>query len=327
MKKVLVTGATGFIGYEVAVQLLKMDLETRLMIRRPLRGALFARFSGAKLVQADLLEKESLRRAVEGVDTILHLGARASFEAYDIVRKTIVEGSVDLMQCAVEAGVKRFIHASSLLVYDDQKEPIDQKSPANPVSGYGRAKREAEERLTEMAAEAGVKFAALRLPHVYGARDLMFNEVRKGRAMFPGRGDNLYSHLHIFDAARVLIRVAEKNWTGITPVADYLPATWNEFFEVIRKYYPRFRIYRVPEAFSVFGTYLLAPVRLFKRYPSLYTPDAARTWNDNLAVAKGVLWDEIDLEPKYPTIHEGIPAVMDECVVFQWIHPLDDTKG
>lgn len=326
MKKVLVTGATGFIGYEVANQLIKMNLNPRLMVRRPLRGSLFAR-SSAEIVQADLLEKDSLKRAVEGVDTIFHLGARASFEKYEIVKKTIVDGSVDLMNCAIEAGVERFIHASSLLVYDDQNEPIDQNTPTSPVSGYGIAKVEAEEKLSKITSENNITFAAIRLPHVYGARDLMFKEVRKGRAMFPGMGDNLYAHLHIFDAARVLIGVAEKNWSGITPVADYLPATWNEFFEVIRKYYPRFRTIKVPEMLSVFGTYMLAPARWFGRYPSLYTPDAAKTWNDALPVEKGVLWNEIDLEPKYPTIHEGIPAVMDECVTFQWIHPMDDKKG
>lgn len=326
MKKVLVTGATGFIGYEVARQLIEMELWPRVMVRRPLRGSLFAR-KKAEIVQADLLERESLARAVEGVDTILHLGARATFEKYELVRPTILDGSVALMECAVAAGVERFVHASSLLVYDDQDDPIDRATPAEPVSGYGRAKKEAEERLSEIAAENDIVFAAIRLPHVYGARDLMFEQVRQGRAMFPGRGDNLYAHLHVEDAARALIRTAEVGWSGITPVADHLPATWNEFFAVIKKYYPRFRTIRVPEPLSVLGTYMLAPARWFGRYPSLYTPDAASTWNDSLPVERGLLWDDIGIEPKYPTIHEGIPAVMDECVVFQWVHPLDDRKG
>lgn len=326
MEKVLVTGATGFIGYEVANQLIKLNLKPRVMVRRPLRGSLFAR-KDVEIVQADLLEKDSLKRAVKGVDTILHLGARASFEKYEVVKPTIVDGSVDLMNCAVEAGAETFVHASSLLVYDNQDEAIDQNTPTDPQSGYGKAKVEAEEKLSEIAAKNNIAFSAIRLPHVYGARDLMFKEVRKGRAMFPGRGDNLYAHLHIEDAARVMIEVARQRWTGITPVADYLPATWNEFFEVIKKYYPRFRIHRVPETISVLGTYMLAPARWFGRYPSLYTPDAAKTWNDSVPVKKGVLWNEVCIEPKYPTIYEGIPAVMDECVTFQWVHPLDDKKG
>ncbi len=326
MEKVLVTGATGFIGYEVINQLIKLDLKPRAMVRRPLRGSLFAR-KNVEIVQADLLEKDSLKRAVEGVDTVIHLGARASFEAYKIVKPTIVDGSVDLLNCAIEAGVKSFVHASSLLVYDEQDEPVDQETPAEPQSGYGKAKKEAEIKLKEIANQNEIKFAAIRLPHVYGARDLMFKEVRKGIAMFPGRGENLYAHLHIEDAARVMIRVAEVGWEGISPVADYLPASWHEFFDVIKQYYPRFRTIKVPETLSILGTYMLAPARWFGRYPSLYTPDAAKTWNDNLPVEKGVLWNEIDLEPKYPTIHEGIPAVMDECVTFQWVHPLDDKKG
>ena len=64
MKRILVTGATGFIGYEVARQLIVAGYRPRLMVRRPERGALFSRWP-ADLVQADLESRGSLRRAVE----------------------------------------------------------------------------------------------------------------------------------------------------------------------------------------------------------------------------------------------------------------------
>lgn len=326
MEKVLITGATGFIGYELTNQLLDRGLKPRILVRRPLRGALFAR-TEAEIVQGDLLRKESLRRAVEGVDTVFHLGARATFEKYSVVKDSIVDGSADLMRCAIDAGVSRFVHASSLLVYDDQENEIDRETPAEPSSGYGKAKKEAEEKLVELSGTGGIDFAAVRLPHVYGARDLMFKEVRKGRAMFPGLGKNLYAHLHIRDAARVMIRIAETGWTGVSPVADDMPASWKTFFDVIRQYYPRFRTIRVPEALSILGTGLMAPARWLGRRPTIYTPDAVRTWNDSLPVKSGVLWDDLGIEPEFPTIHQGIPAVMDECVAFQWIHPIDDKIG
>jgi nucleoside-diphosphate-sugar epimerase len=326
MKRILLTGATGFIGYEVARQLCEMGYHARFLIRRPLRGALLAPLGG-ELVQGDLERPESLGRAVDGVDTVLHLGARAVFEEYSVVRPTIVDGSVELMQAAISAGVQTFVYASSLLVYQSQAAAIDETTPAQPGTGYGRAKVEAEESLSILADKAGVAFAAIRLPHVYGARDLMFDQVRRGRVFSPGNGNNQFAHLHVLDAARLLISIAQKGWTGVSAVADHQAASWNDFFAEVRKYYPRFRAFGVPQWLAVFGTHLLTPLRRVRGLPSVYTPEAVRGWNLNLTVKPGLLWNDLDLQPEYPTIHEGIPAALDECIAFRWQHPLSDHKG
>jgi nucleoside-diphosphate-sugar epimerase len=324
--QVLVTGATGFIGFEVARQLSKRGFKPRLLVRRPLRAALLASLE-AELIQGDLESPPSLARAVQGVDTIIHLGARAIFEEYNLVRPTIVNGSVALMQASIAAGVQRFVYSSSLLVYGSQNEAIDQHTPAISKLGYGRAKLEAEEALSNMAEQAGMALALIRLPHVYGSRDLMFNQVRQGRVFFPGRGKNLFAHLHVEDAARVLLTVAERGWTGTSPVADDMAASWNEFFAVIREYYPRFRSFGMPMWLALLGTRLLTPFRRLSKYPSLYTPDAVLGWNLNGHVKRGLLWNELEITPNYPTVYQGIPAVLDDCVAFRWIHPVADRIG
>ena len=73
MERVLVTGATGFIGYEVAKQLSERGIRPRLLVRRPFRGIILKSLD-CELVQGDLLEPQSLKRAVAGIDTIIHLG-------------------------------------------------------------------------------------------------------------------------------------------------------------------------------------------------------------------------------------------------------------
>jgi nucleoside-diphosphate-sugar epimerase len=326
IEKVLVTGATGFIGFEVARQLSHRGLKPRLLVRRPLRAAMLASLN-AELVQGDLESPQSLARAVQGIDTIIHLGARAIFEEYELVRPTIVDGSVALMDAAISAGVQRFVYSSSLLVYRNQREAIDQHTPADAELGYGRAKLEAEAVLSTMADQAGMSLALIRLPHVYGARDLMFEQVRQGRVLFPGNGQNLFSHMHVEDAARVLLAVAEKEWTGISPVADDMAANWNEFFGVIRNYYPRFRNIGMPMWLALLGTRLLTPIRRLSKQPSLHTPDAVLGWNLNVPVKKDVLWNDLELTPNYPSIHQGIPAVLDDCIPFRWKHPVADRAG
>jgi nucleoside-diphosphate-sugar epimerase len=261
------------------------------------------------------------------VDTIIHLGARAIFEEYDLVRPTIVDGTIALMRAAISAGVQQIVYSSSLLVYASQQQAIDEHTPANPRLGYGKAKLEAEEALSDLSGEAGMSLGMIRLPHVYGARDLMFNQVRQSRVYFPGNGKNLFAHLHVEDAARVLIAVAEHRWTGTSAVADNLALNWNEFFDAIKEYYPRFRYLGIPKWIALLGTHLGGPLRRLRRYPSLYTPDAVSSWNLNVPVKRGLLWDQIEIEPKYPTVYQGIPAVLDDSIAFRWIHPVADRTG
>jgi nucleoside-diphosphate-sugar epimerase len=167
----------------------------------------------------------------------------------------------------------------------------------------------------------------IRLPHVYGAHDLMFNQVRNGLVLFPGNGKNYFAHMHVQDAARILIAVAEGDWKGTAPVADDLATNWNEFFAEIQTYYPRFREFGMPMWMALMGTYLMTPLRRLRNVPSLYTPQAVRSWNLNITVKRGLLWDELGIKPNYPTIYQGIPAVLDACIDFQWIHPIADRKG
>lgn len=319
----LITGATGFIGFELAKLLDAHERPLRLMVRRPERAALL-RPLRAELTSADLMAPASLRRAVEGVDTVFHLAARAVFEPYRRVRPTIVDGSVALMEAAAEAGVRSFVYASSMLVYDGQESPIDDSTPARPRVDYGAAKLEAEQRLAEIADRVGMRFAAVRLPHVYGASDLLFERLHRGMVIQAGSGHNLYSHLHVRDAARLLLGIAEQGWTGISPVADQRPTDWREFFSTVWEHYPRFFQVNVPAWLARLGTELLRPMAALRRRPSLFTPDTVVGWNLQLPIKPGVLWDELGLAPRYATIAEGIPAALDDSLAFRWRHPLSD---
>lgn len=325
MQQVLVTGATGFIGYEVARQLNAQGLCPRLMVRRPERGALLSGLD-AELIHGDLTRPSSLARAVQGVDTILHLGARAAFESYARVHPTIVQGSIALMQAARQADVERFIYASSLFVYGPQAQPITARTPAAPCLDYGRAKLEAESALSALAQETGMQFAAVRLPHVYGARGLLFQQVHRGLVLFPGRGDNLFSHLHVEDAGRLLIEVARQGWTGVSAVADDRSVPWHAFFATLREHYPRYRELYIPAWLARLGTMALRPLMRWRARPSLATPDTITGWNLSLPVTPHLLWDDLGLKPRYATIDTGIPAVLDECVAFRWRHPLLDKR-
>lgn len=323
MRRILVTGATGFIGYELARRLAASGLRPRLLVRRPERGALL-RPLDAELVSGDLASPASLERAVRGVDTVFHLAARATFESYRLVRPSIVDGSLALARAALEAGVERFVFASSLMVYGDQDAPIDASTPAAPRIDYGVAKLEAESALSELFAASEARLAMVRLPHVYGARSLLFDSAHRGLLVLAGRGDNSYAHLHVEDAARLLQAVAARGWTGTSAVGDERPASWNEFMAVLQAHYPRLRQFRLPYWLARSGGAVLGAVGRIRSRPTMATSDTIVGWNLNLPVRPGLLWEDLDLRPVYPTIDQGIPASLDDRVAFRWCHPLAD---
>ncbi len=307
--KLLVTGASGFIGHEVALQLSRGGYRPRLMIRQAGDDCEICHFD-ADFVMADLRYPERLREAVKGVDGVLHLAARATFESYAALKPSILDGSVALMEAAIEAGVRCFVYSSSLLVYSDTPEPVTEATPVRPVLDYGRIKIDTENQLARMAASAGVAFAALRLPHVYGLRDLYFRQMQAGRMILPGLGRNIYTHLHVADAARAMIACAEQSFSGILPFGDRRPSTWNEFLDQIKPHYPGARVLRLPQWLALLATALLTPFRSFRPNPGLETPGAVRTYNFNLAVEPDLLWKDLGLTPVYPTIFDGVPAAV-----------------
>ncbi len=307
--KLLVTGASGFIGHEVARQLSIGGYHPRLMYRQCGDDCEICSFD-ADFVMADLRSPNSLKAAVRGVDGIIHLGARATFESYATLKPSILDGSMALMQAAIDEGVRRFVYSSSLLVYRGTDAPVTTATPVDPVLDYGRIKVETEKRLAAAAASAGIAFTALRLPHVYGIRDLYFRQLAAGRLILPGLGKNIYTHLHVSDAAAAIIACAEQSYSGILPFGDRRPSTWAAFLEKVRQYYPKAHVLRMPQWLALLATSLLTPFRRIRPNPGLETPGAVRTYNFNLAVDPNLLWQDLGLAPRYPTIEEGIPAVV-----------------
>jgi nucleoside-diphosphate-sugar epimerase len=308
-QKLLVTGASGFIGHEVSLQLSLKGYRPRLMIRQPGDDCEICQFD-ADIVVADLRKPKSLQQAVQGIDGIIHLGARATFESYATLKPSILDGSVALMQAAIDAGVRRFVYSSSLLVYRGTASRVDASTPVDPILDYGRVKVETENQLSAMAASAGMSFAALRLPHVYGARDLYFRQLQAGHLVLPGLGKNTYTHLHVADAAAALIACAEQAYSGILPFGDRQPATWSSFLKIARPYFPNARVLIIPEWIALLATTLLSPIQHIRPNPGLETPGAVRSYNFNLAVDPKLLWKDLGFSPRYPTIRSGVPAAI-----------------
>lgn len=137
--------------------------------------------------------------------------------------------------------------------------------------------------------------------------------------MRPDSGDNPFAHLHVFDAAQALIRAAEVAQPGVWVVADDLSCTWNDFFETVKTYYPRLRVLHIPKTLSYVGTRMLDVLFGLTAQPNPYPSGAVSCWNLRLPVESGTIKTSIGLEPRFPDIHQGIPAVLDDSISFYWL--------
>ena len=115
---ILLTGATGFVGGHVLRALRASGRDVRCLVRNPSKAGL-----DGDVVQGDMTDAASLKRAVEGVDTVVHLVAirQGSDEKFE---RIMVEGTRDLLSAAQEAGVGRFVHMSALGTSEESKDLV-----------------------------------------------------------------------------------------------------------------------------------------------------------------------------------------------------------
>ena len=121
---ILVTGSTGFVGPHVVHALRERDKPVRALVRTPSgRSATTLAAWGAELVQGDMTDRESLRRAVDGAEVVLHLVAiRQGPE--EQFRQIMEQGTRELVAAAQEAGVRRFVLMSALGTSEETKDLV-----------------------------------------------------------------------------------------------------------------------------------------------------------------------------------------------------------
>lgn len=209
--KVLVTGATGFVGSHVVDVLLEKGYDVDY-IARSTSNFRWLEGKKARRVDGSLHDLPSLRRAVEDCDAIVHVAGLTAAKS----EAEFFKGNRDATQTLVDAvrtyrpNLTRFVHISSGAVCGpatDPEHPITEAMLCRPITAYGRSKLAAEAVVTQASADFPITI--VRPPAVYGPRDsailTFFQAVQRGIAPVIGFDEKLVSLIHGVDLARGIV--------------------------------------------------------------------------------------------------------------------------
>jgi nucleoside-diphosphate-sugar epimerase len=213
--RVLVTGATGFVGGAVVRALLASGRDVLALVRDPARARVLEQ-AGAILAAGDMLAPDTYRGLADQVDAVIHAAQRAPpgrmtrVKVADIQRADHTMSSVLAQAC--RAGGRRYVYTSGYFVYGDRGDaPLDTRTTFDPSPlGTGHAREVTELR---QAAAGGLDLVIVAPGFVYGPGGLFksafFDQAQRGRLRCIGAGRNYWSCVHVEDLAEGYVAALE----------------------------------------------------------------------------------------------------------------------
>jgi nucleoside-diphosphate-sugar epimerase len=227
--KVLVTGASGFVGHAVCAELGARAHEVSALVRRP-----GSEPPATTAVAGDLSDGDALARRLDGVqaDCVIHLAAEIATQRDPRkIDEVNVEGTRRLLSACRAAGVTRFVFVSTVVTGDAGGAVLDETSILPVHTAYGRSKQRGE----QLVAESGLDGVIIRPSHVYGPGGWYAEEIVKrlkqpGRLAVVGPGQNWWDVVRVEDVATACVHAAERAPGGsIYHVVDDEPIRCYDF--------------------------------------------------------------------------------------------------
>ncbi|HDN81033.1 MAG TPA: NAD-dependent epimerase/dehydratase family protein [Chloroflexi bacterium] len=242
--KILVTGATGFIGSHLVERLLTEGYQVRGMTRSPEKARLL-QAKGVEPVIADLRDYGAVREAVRGATLVFHLGAIMSdWGPWRLFYEVNVGGTRNVLKAAYEEGVQRVVYTSSIAAtgLEDYPGVKDESFPLTTTHHpYCRSKAEAE-KVARQYIERGLPLVIIRPVYVYGPRErnvgiyTVARLLKVGFRLLPGDGSNYHHRVYVKDLVDALMLAAvSENAIGKTYIIGGPLTTAREFWGTLAK--------------------------------------------------------------------------------------------
>lgn len=241
----LVTGGSGFLGVHLLRSLEERGIAARSLDLEPPDVA----FAGVEPIVGDVRDESLVRRALDGVDVLVH--AAAALPSGGNLEAVNAGATGQLARLAREAGVRRSIFVSSGVVYGILPSPVAETATPSPCEPYGRSKLEAERRwLASAPAPLVLRPSAFIGPERLGVFGILFRWIREGRRIYVlGDGANRYQLLDVGDLVHALELAAGRPGDGVCNVGGRISGTIRADLEaLIRHAGSASRVVGVPAA-------------------------------------------------------------------------------
>jgi nucleoside-diphosphate-sugar epimerase len=215
--KALVTGAAGFLGGHLVEMLVERGDEVRALIQPGQNPAFLQTLPGVEVVEGDLTDASSLIRAVQGMQRVYHIAAQTGpwgpEAAYNAAN---VQGVLDLLAAAMDAGVERIVHTSSITVYGHHLHGIvTEDHPYHAEDNpYSRTRISSEKLIFQQVKERGAAVVIIRPAWIYGPRDTtsfgrLVKLIDAGKGFMLGNGKNIVPVVYVRDVAQGLLKAGD----------------------------------------------------------------------------------------------------------------------
>ncbi len=236
-RRVLVTGASGFIGGRIVERLASGQVSVRALVRDFAGGVRIARHP-VEFARADVTDLGGVCEAAAGCDVIIHCAYGTHGDAAER-RAVTVEGTRNVLEAAVRTGARRVVHLSTVMVYGVPSAPVLRETLPRFASGdaYGDAKLEAEELAFQYHRERGLPVSVIQPTAVYGPFGVAWTErvlkqLRSKLVPLIDGGAGICNAVYVDDVADAVLLAAEREEAvGEAFLISGEPITYRDFYE------------------------------------------------------------------------------------------------
>lgn len=286
--RILITGGAGYIAYSLVEKLLSKDPRFEIVLYDNLARKNHAIFFNPSLknariqfIQADILDSYNLSRALEDVDSVIHLAGEVSHPDHDMHSHRFEQvnhwGTAALIDhISGSSSVRNFIYLSSSTVYGDSTHSKSEEDAPHPLSAYASSKWRGEKQVHRL--DAKVHSIILRSGNVYGynpamrtdtvVNRFMFQAQTKGRVLINGSGEQVRSFVHVDKLSHMIGACLDEN----VPSGTYNLSEYNlsvlEWIAHIRAFHPQLEYLNINQHLKMRNNILDRPAKI-ERYVSL----------------------------------------------------------